>query len=67
MLRTAKRPAPAHAACGARRIRIDDPKRCGQQIAEALAWDGPAITECVADQHEPPYPAKVKHGRVQSW
>ena len=47
-------------ACGARGIRIDDPARCPQQLAEALSWDGPAIIECVTDQHEPPYPAKIK-------
>lgn len=51
-------------ACGARGIRIDDPKLCAQQMAEALAWDGPAIIECVVDEHEPPYPAKVKKDQV---
>jgi pyruvate dehydrogenase (quinone) len=51
-------------ACGARGIHIDDPKLCGQQITEALAWDGPAIIECVVDEHEPPYPAKVKKDQV---
>jgi pyruvate dehydrogenase (quinone)/pyruvate oxidase len=51
-------------ACGARGIRIDDPKLCSQQIAEALSWDGPVIVECVVDEHEPPYPAKVKKDQV---
>jgi len=51
-------------ACGARGIRIDDPKLCEQQLAEALAWDGPAIIECVTDEHEPPYPARVKKDQV---
>jgi pyruvate dehydrogenase (quinone)/pyruvate oxidase len=52
-------------ACGARGIRIDDPKLCGQQLSEALSWDGPAIIECVTDEHEPPYPAKVKKDQVK--
>jgi pyruvate dehydrogenase (quinone)/pyruvate oxidase len=51
-------------ACGARGMRIEDPRRCGEQLAEALSWDGPAIIECVVDQHEPPIPAKVKSDQV---
>jgi pyruvate dehydrogenase (quinone)/pyruvate oxidase len=51
-------------ACGARGISIDDPKLCSQQLAEALSWDGPVIIECVVDEHEPPYPAKVKKDQV---
>jgi pyruvate dehydrogenase (quinone) len=51
-------------ACGARGISIDDPKLCGQQLAEALSWSGPVIIECVVDEHEPPYPAKVKKDQV---
>ena len=51
-------------ACGARGIRIEDPARCRDQLAEALAWDGPAIIDCVTDQHEPPYPARVNRDQV---
>jgi pyruvate dehydrogenase (quinone)/pyruvate oxidase len=51
-------------ACGARGIRIDDPRQCMQQLAEALSWDGPVIAECVVDEHEPPYPAKVKRDQA---
>ena len=47
-------------ACGARGVRIDDPKSCPERIREALSWDGPAIIECVVDEHEPPLPARVK-------
>jgi pyruvate dehydrogenase (quinone) len=54
-------------ACGARGVRIEDPQRCGQQLSEALSWDGPAIIECVTDEHEPPYPAKIKKEQVKSW
>jgi pyruvate dehydrogenase (quinone)/pyruvate oxidase len=51
-------------ACGARGMHIEDPATCGAQLAEALAWDGPAIIECVVDEHEPPYPARVKKDQV---
>jgi len=51
-------------ACGARAVRIDDPARCRDQLAEALSGDGPAIIECVVDEHEPPYPAKIKKDQV---
>ena len=33
--------------CGARGVRIDDPARCRDQLAEALEIDGPALIECV--------------------
>jgi pyruvate dehydrogenase (quinone)/pyruvate oxidase len=52
-------------ACGARGMRIDDPKKCKGQIAEALSWEGPAIIECTVDEHEPPIPAKVKKGQLE--
>jgi pyruvate dehydrogenase (quinone)/pyruvate oxidase len=52
-------------ACGARGVRIDDPRQCAEQLRTALAWDGPAIIECVVDQHEPPYPARVQKDQVQ--
>jgi pyruvate dehydrogenase (quinone) len=52
-------------ACGARGLRIDDPSRCEQQLAQALAWDGPVIIDCVTDEHEPPYPAKVKKDQAE--
>ncbi len=46
-------------ACGGRGLRIEDPRRCGAQLKEALAQSGPTIVECVVDPHEPPMPAKV--------
>jgi pyruvate dehydrogenase (quinone)/pyruvate oxidase len=51
-------------ACGARGMRIEDPKRCPDLMKEALSGDGPAIVECVVDPHEPPTPAKVKKQQV---
>jgi pyruvate dehydrogenase (quinone)/pyruvate oxidase len=52
-------------ACGAYGVRIDDPKRCRKQLAEALAHDGPVVVECVVDPHEPPIPAKVKPDQLK--
>jgi pyruvate dehydrogenase (quinone)/pyruvate oxidase len=40
-------------------VRIDDPSRCGDQIRQVLAQDGPAVIEAVVDQNEPPMPPKV--------
>jgi pyruvate dehydrogenase (quinone)/pyruvate oxidase len=51
-------------ACGARGTRIEDPQQCAQQLAQALSWDGPVIVECVVDEHEPPYPAKIKRDQA---
>jgi pyruvate dehydrogenase (quinone)/pyruvate oxidase len=52
-------------ACGARGMRIEDPKTCAERMREALSWDGPVIVECVVDAHEPPYPAKARKDQVQ--
>ncbi|GAA4192365.1 thiamine pyrophosphate-dependent enzyme [Microbispora amethystogenes] len=52
-------------ACGARGTRVVDPAHCGDQMREALSWDGPVIVECLVDQHEPPLPAKVKSHQVE--
>ncbi|MGH3745609.1 MAG: thiamine pyrophosphate-dependent enzyme, partial [Mycobacteriales bacterium] len=51
-------------ACGARGVHIEDPATCGDQMREALSWDGPVVIECVVDPHEPPMPAKVKKKQV---
>ncbi len=40
-------------------VRIDDPARCGEQIRQVLAQDGPAVIEAVVDENEPPMPPKV--------
>ncbi len=47
-------------ACGAKGFRMADPKSAGEVAKEALKHHGPAIVECVVDQHEPPMPAKIK-------
>jgi pyruvate dehydrogenase (quinone)/pyruvate oxidase len=45
--------------CGLRGVRIDDPARCRDQLADALQLDGPAVIECVTDPHEPPAPPQI--------
>jgi pyruvate dehydrogenase (quinone)/pyruvate oxidase len=46
-------------AFGLAAVRIDEPKKCRKQLAEALALPGPALIECVVDPHEPPLPPKI--------
>jgi pyruvate dehydrogenase (quinone)/pyruvate oxidase len=45
--------------CGARAVHIEDPERCGRQIADALAMDGPVLVEAMVDPLEPPQPPKI--------
>jgi pyruvate dehydrogenase (quinone)/pyruvate oxidase len=47
-------------ACGGRGVRIEDAKSCRDQLAEALAAEGPMLIEAVVDPYEPPMPPKVK-------
>jgi pyruvate dehydrogenase (quinone) len=46
-------------ACGAPGICIDDPRRCRDQLREALSRPGPGLIECVVDPLEPPWPPTV--------
>jgi pyruvate dehydrogenase (quinone) len=45
--------------CGLHGVRIDDPSRCRDQLAEALELNEPVLVECVTDPHEPPHPPQV--------
>jgi pyruvate dehydrogenase (quinone)/pyruvate oxidase len=45
--------------CGLRAVRIDDPKKCHDALAQALKIDGPALIEAVVDPFEPPLPAMI--------
>ncbi len=46
-------------ACGAPGTRIDDPKRCRDQLKEALSRPGPGLIECLVDPLEPPWPPVI--------
>lgn len=50
--------------CHIRGMTIDDPKRCGEQLRDALAAPGPCLIEAVVDPHEPPMPPKVEAGQA---
>jgi pyruvate dehydrogenase (quinone)/pyruvate oxidase len=47
-------------AFGATGFTIDDPRRCGAILDEALATPGPVVIEAEIDPHEPPMPPKIK-------
>src|SRR5579884_1755840 len=47
-------------ACGGRGVHIEDPRRCREQLAQALALNqGPVVIEAVVDPFEAPMPPKV--------
>lgn len=39
--------------CGIGAVRIEDPRRCHEQLKEALDMPGPVLIECVVDPDEP--------------
>ncbi len=47
-------------ACGGHGISVEDPAKCGDAVAEALATPGPVVLEALVDPNEPPMPAKIK-------
>ena len=52
-------------ACGLRAFHIEDPKKCHKTLKEALACNGPALVECVADPLEPPMPPKATKAEMK--
>ena len=52
--------------CGLRAVTIEDPRRCGEQLREALALEGPALVQCVCDPFEPPNPPKITREQAQN-
>jgi len=47
-------------ACGGTGFTVEDPKRCGSILDEALKIDGPVVIEAIVDPFTAPMPAKVK-------
>jgi pyruvate dehydrogenase (quinone)/pyruvate oxidase len=47
-------------ACGGHGFTVEDPKKCGDVVAQALNTPGPVIVEAVVDPNEPPMPARIK-------
>ncbi len=56
-------------ACGVRWVRIDDPATVGDQLAEALRFDGPALIEAVVDPHDMPMTPTIntEHAKGVAW
>lgn len=56
-------------ACGLRGVRIEDPTRAGDQLAEALNTDGPALIEAVVDPHDMPMTPTIntEHAKGFAW
>jgi pyruvate dehydrogenase (quinone) len=46
-------------------VHIEDPQKCGSQLRDALALDGPVVIEAVVDENEPPMPPKVTREQVK--
>jgi pyruvate dehydrogenase (quinone) len=46
-------------ACGGTGVTIDDPHRCDELIAQALARPGPVLVQAVVDPLEAPMPARI--------
>lgn len=46
-------------AVGARGYTIDRPEDAERTLREALAYNGPAVIQCVVDPNEPPMPGKI--------
>ncbi|HET6866685.1 MAG TPA: thiamine pyrophosphate-dependent enzyme [Solirubrobacteraceae bacterium] len=56
-------------ACGIRGVRIEDPATVGDQLAEALRFDGPALIEAVVDPHDMPMTPTInsEHAKGVAW
>ena len=52
-------------ACGARGVRIEDPKHCREQLRQGLGIDGPVLIECVVDPLEPPWPPEITRDEAE--
>ena len=46
-------------ACGGIGMTIDDPKKCAEQMLQAVQTPGPVMIEAVVDPFEPPLPARI--------
>jgi pyruvate dehydrogenase (quinone)/pyruvate oxidase len=46
-------------ACGATGFTVENPKDCGDIVAQALATPGPVVVQAVVDPNEPPLPSKI--------
>jgi pyruvate dehydrogenase (quinone) len=56
-------------ACGIRGVRIEDPARAGEQLADALNAEGPTLIEAVVDPHDMPMTPTInpEHAKGFAW
>ena len=47
-------------ACGGHGFTVENPHRCRDIVAQALATPGPVVVEGVVDPYEPPMPGRIK-------
>jgi pyruvate dehydrogenase (quinone)/pyruvate oxidase len=59
--------APWATACGGLGIRVETPDRIEPALAEAFAFDGPALVDVVVNPDEPPMPAKVSYEQAKGF
>jgi pyruvate dehydrogenase (quinone)/pyruvate oxidase len=50
-----------------RGVHIEEPGRCHDQLADALATDGPALIEAVVDPHEMPMTPTINPDHAKSF
>jgi len=51
---------------GIHAVRIEEPGRCGDQLKQALAHDGPVVIEAVVNENEPPLPPKITRDQAKA-
>jgi pyruvate dehydrogenase (quinone) len=56
-------------ACGLKGVRIEDPATAGDELARALAMDGPVLIEAVVDPHDMPMTPTInqEHAKGVAW
>ena len=54
-------------ACGLRGVRIEERSRCGDQLREALALDGPVLVEAVVDPHDMPMTPTINNQHAKNF
>jgi thiamine pyrophosphate-dependent acetolactate synthase large subunit-like protein len=59
--------APWATACGGLGIRVDKYGDLEGAVRDALAYDGPALVDCVVNPDEPPMPAKLRYKDVKGF
>jgi pyruvate dehydrogenase (quinone) len=54
-------------ACGGLGRRVEDPAQLEAALADALAFDGPALVDVVVNPDEPPMPPKIRYDQAKGF